>query len=56
MKHFSPTDEANNPANAQYNNMREPPASLMATGFLGARRGALAPPWPLSGSTGCSHS
>lgn len=44
MKHFSPTDEVGNPANAQYNNMRQPPASLMATGFLGARPGRIGSP------------
>jgi hypothetical protein len=44
MKHFSPTDEVGNPANAQYNNMRQPPESLMATGFLGARPGRIGSP------------
>lgn len=44
MKHFSPTDEVGNPADAQYNNMRKPPASLMATGFLGARPGRIGSP------------
>ena len=44
MRHFSPTDESLNPANSQYNNMREPPASLMATGFLGARPGRIGSP------------
>ena len=44
MKHFSPTDEVDNPANAQYNNMRQPPVSLMATGFLGARPGRIGSP------------
>lgn len=44
MKHFSPTDEVGNPANTQYNNMRQPPASLMATGFLGARPGRIGSP------------
>ena len=44
MKHFSPTDESSTPANSQYNNMRQPPASLMATGFLGARPGRIGSP------------
>lgn len=44
MKHFSPTDEVGNPANTQYNNMRQPPESLMATGFLGARPGRIGSP------------
>ena len=44
MKHFSPTDESSNPANSQYNNLRQPPASLMATGFLGARPGRIGSP------------
>nr|DAV52949.1 MAG TPA: hypothetical protein [Caudoviricetes sp.] len=44
MKHFSPTDESLNPANSQYNNMRQPPESLMATGFLGARPGRIGSP------------
>lgn len=44
MRHFSPTDESLNPANSQYNNMRQPPANLMATGFLGARPGRIGSP------------
>ena len=44
MRHFSPTDESSNPANSQYNNMRQPPSSLMTTGFLGARPGRIGSP------------
>lgn len=44
MKHFAPNDESSNPANSQYNNHREPPRSLMATGFLGARPGRIGSP------------
>nr|DAV49037.1 MAG TPA: hypothetical protein [Caudoviricetes sp.] len=44
MKHFAPTDESSNPASSQYNNHREPPRSLMAYGFMGARPGRIGSP------------
>lgn len=44
MKHFAPTDESLTPSDSQYNNLRQPPTSLMATGFLGARPGRIGSP------------
>lgn len=44
MKHFAPTDESSKPADSQYNNHREPPRSIMAYGFMGARPGRIGSP------------